>query len=64
MELIVSSFFLIGLTLLGQVATVIADQLRRPKRRTFRVGEDSHESPPPKRAPIYSAGAGGELARA
>ena len=32
MGLILTSFLLIGLTLLGQVAMVIADQLSRPKR--------------------------------
>lgn len=62
MELIVASFLLIGVSLFGQMAMVIADQLRRPRRRIFRLGEESQE-PPPKRAPIPFRAAGVELAR-
>lgn len=56
-ELIVTSFLLIGLSLVGHFCMVIADQLRRPKRRDLRLGDDFHESLRPKRTPIYSPGA-------
>ena len=52
MELIVSSFLLIGLSLFGHIGSVIGEQLRRPRRRVFRVANDAHEPPPPKRAPV------------
>lgn len=52
MELIVTSFLLTALSLFGHIGTVIAEQLRHPKRRVFRVVDHSHEpSPPSKRAP-------------
>jgi hypothetical protein len=64
MELIVSSFILLGLSLFGHLGSVIADQLRRPKRRVWRFGEEFLEPPPPTHAEIYSAAAGLELAGA
>lgn len=54
MELIVTSFLLIALLLVGDIGSLVADQLRRPRRRVFRLANDSHEPPPSKRAPIYS----------
>ena len=54
MELIVTSFLLTGLLLLGDISSVIADRLRRPKRRVFRGAHASHEPLPSKRTPIYS----------
>lgn len=54
MELIVTSFLLTGLSLFGHIGTVIAEQLRRPKRRVFRIAVASHDPPPPsRRAPKY-----------
>ncbi len=63
MELIVTSFLLIGLSLFGHVATVIADQLRRPSRRE-RVIADPHHHPPPKGMPVYSDAAGAQAVQA
>lgn len=64
MELIVTSFLLIGLSLCGHVGSVIADQLRRPKARVWRFGEAFPEPPPRKRAPIPFGAAGVGPARA
>jgi hypothetical protein len=64
MELIVTSFLLTGLSLFGHIGSVVADQLRRPKRRNWRFGEAFHEPRPPKRASIRFGAAGAEPARA
>ncbi len=64
MELIVTSFLLIGLSLFGHVATVIADQLRRPSRRERVIADDPDRHPPPKRMPVYSDAAGAQAVQA
>jgi hypothetical protein len=57
MELIVSSFLLIGLSLFGCLGSVIADRLHPPKRRVWRFAEPLLE-PPPRHSRTYSAAAG------
>lgn len=61
MELIVTSFLLIALSLFGHISSVVADRLRRPKRRVFSVADDSPSS---KRAPVYSPAATADTAAA
>lgn len=58
MELIVSSFLLIGLSFFGHISSVVADQLRRPKRRVWRFGEAFHEPPPPSNTQTHLVAAG------
>ena len=53
MELIVTSFLLLSLSLFGHIGSVVADQLRRPKARVWRFSGAFHEPPPAKGAPIY-----------
>lgn len=62
MELIVTSLLLTALSLFGHIGTVIAEQLRRPRRRVFRAPDDSYEPPPSWRAPAYLTGAAAEPA--
>lgn len=55
MELIIASILATFLALFGHLSTVIAEQLRRPKRRVWRFGDDSYEPPPLKRSTRPSA---------
>ena len=48
MELIITSFLLTGLSLFGHLSLVVAEQLRRPKRRIWRFADDSPVPPTPK----------------